>query len=152
MKSLKVYTQFLGLGYMLEFPYIQAIYIYIYKFMGCQFCGARWNCLVLYRNNTCMESHLLHSPVMSDMLEVTHEADTRLSFYRNHKKKVCRRACAGLHLIITWSEDRGEHYSRAKGFSISTITEQLENAFKLSNTALLGKPVRSKPVKSKKHK
>lgn len=59
--------------------------------MGCQFCEAEWNCLVLYRKSMCMEGPLPQTPALlilrvSHLLEDICEADPQLSSYRNHKK------------------------------------------------------------------
>lgn len=101
---------------------------------------------------THMDTHLPQIPApliiqVRRLLGHIHEADTRLSFYRNHEAKSLQKGlCTSMsHPHLEWKYS----WTSPEGWGIQ---QQLAKAFKLLNTAFLGKSALSKLANSKKPK
>lgn len=146
---------------MLEFPYIYIyfflyicifFYIYIIALAGSSVGhsgAAQWTGESVW---THMDTHLPQIPApliiqLRSLLERTHEADTQLSFYRNHEAKSLQKGlCRSMsHPHLEWKYS----WTSPEGWGIQ---QQLAKAFKLLNTAFLGKSALSKLANSKKPK
>lgn len=139
-----------------SFPYIQATYMYIcMKVYGL---WVLWGTMELF--GALQKEYLYRKPPNPESCSFNTSGQPHVGGYTwsRHptfllQKPQCKKFAEGLvQVYISPSPGVKIWVNITPGLRVSTITEQLEKAFKLWNTALLGKSVHSKAVKSKKTK